>query len=104
MIKTPFTRKNKRSNELLDLIHAEVCGSIPICAIDEGYIYIYISSHLLMIILDMVMCIWWNINLNHFEGSKNLEIKLKKNKQERALRCFDRINVVNTWAKNLKII
>ena len=42
MIKTPFTRKNERSNELLDLIHAEVCGLIPICAIDEGYIYIYI--------------------------------------------------------------
>ena len=34
MTRTPFTRKNERSKELLGLLHTDVCGLMMICVID----------------------------------------------------------------------
>jgi hypothetical protein len=49
MTKTPFTRKSERTNELLGLIHTDVCGPITImchtCFIIEdhiGYDHVYL--------------------------------------------------------------
>jgi len=38
MIKTPFTRRSKRSKKFLDLIHTDVCEPMTICVIG-GYTY-----------------------------------------------------------------
>jgi hypothetical protein len=46
---------------------------------------IHISSYLLITILDMIICIWWNTSHNHLKCLKNSEGKLK-NKLEKILR------------------
>jgi hypothetical protein len=57
MTKTSFTKKGERSNELLGLVHSNVCGPMSISARDESryfvtftdnfnrYDYVYLMRH-----------------------------------------------------------
>ena len=51
MTKRPFPLKGNRSNDLLLLVHTDVCGPITL----ELMVVMSISSHLLMTTLDIAI-------------------------------------------------
>jgi hypothetical protein len=40
MIKAPFSKKGERTNDLLALIHTDVCGPMSTCTINGDYYFI----------------------------------------------------------------
>jgi len=93
--KTPFYWKSEKSNELLGLIHTNIYEPIMIFAMD-GYTCLISDDHIGHDHVYLIkVSIIWKVQI--------IEIKLKK-KLERVLIYFNRIEMVNTSAKNFKII
>ena len=52
MTKRPFSTKGRTAQDLLELVHSDICGPMSIQA-RGGYKYLLLS---LIITLDLVMC------------------------------------------------
>ena len=71
MTKTPFSRTMERANDLLEIIHTDVCGLMSVEA-RSGIVIFWPSQ---MIWVDMGISTWSNTSLKHLRSSKNFIVK-----------------------------
>src|SRR3954466_7557613 len=99
MTRTPFNGVMERVDELLGIIHTDVCGpmNVPTCNglryfvtfTDDlsRYGYIYLMKH----------------KSENFEGSRNFRMRSRINSKRKSS-TFDRIEVASIYVTSLEII